>query len=187
MIKYGESRGCAINKAYLITVLPFVVSVWRFCEFPSPFSLFFCERLRLIFKHDDFDEDAFISDRLKMGISLHTLHDSLLQYFNILKNSLVELINRDYADFVNLSTNLVGLDKIIKNLEEPLIDVRQRVSVFELSLNLLFCRMRFQRSGRRNESLNSTSKNGRSCGTKRYRLSFFVVNLKNFVLYLKTK
>ncbi|VUZ53022.1 unnamed protein product [Hymenolepis diminuta] len=63
-----------------------------------------------------------------MGISLHTLHDSLLQYFNILKNSLVELINRDYADFVNLSTNLVGLDKIIKNLEDPLIDVRERVS-----------------------------------------------------------
>lgn len=78
---------------------------------------------------DDFDEDAFILDRLKMGISLQSLHDSLLQYFNILKNSLVELINRDYADFVNLSTNLVGLDKIIKSLEDPLIDVRERVAV----------------------------------------------------------
>lgn len=71
-----------------------------------------------------------------MGISLHTLHDSLLQYFNILKNSLVELINRDYADFVNLSTNLVGLDKIIKSLEDPLVDVKERVSVsFTFILN----------------------------------------------------
>ena len=64
-----------------------------------------------------------------MGISLQTLHDSLLQYFNILKNSLVELINRDYADFVNLSTNLVGLDKIIKSLEDPLVKMRLRVTV----------------------------------------------------------
>lgn len=68
-------------------------------------------------------------DRLRMGITLLTLHDGLLQYFNILKNSLVELINRDYADFVNLSTNLVGLDKIIKSLEDPLVEMRQRVSV----------------------------------------------------------
>ncbi|KAM7540050.1 hypothetical protein Aperf_G00000036271 [Anoplocephala perfoliata] len=93
----------------------------------APSGLEFCFDRRG-FLNDDFDEDAFILDRLKMGISLQTLHDSLLQYFNILKNSLVELINRDYADFVNLSTNLVGLDKIIKSLEDPLIDVRERVS-----------------------------------------------------------
>jgi len=28
-----------------------------------------------------------------------------------LKNELVELINNDYADFINLSTNLSGIDK----------------------------------------------------------------------------
>ena len=33
---------------------------------------------------------------------------------------MIELINDDYADFVNLSTNLVGLDKTISTLEEPL-------------------------------------------------------------------
>ena len=33
---------------------------------------------------------------------------------------MIELINEDYADFVNLSTNLVGLDKTIATLEEPL-------------------------------------------------------------------
>ncbi|VDN36697.1 unnamed protein product [Dibothriocephalus latus] len=62
-----------------------------------------------------------------MGISLESLHDSLLQYFNILKNSLVELINQDYADFVNLSTNLFGLEKIIDSLESPLVHVKESV------------------------------------------------------------
>lgn len=33
---------------------------------------------------------------------------------------MIELINEDYADFVNLSTNLVGLDKTISTLEDPL-------------------------------------------------------------------
>ena len=33
---------------------------------------------------------------------------------------MIELINEDYADFVNLSTNLVGLDKGIVRLTEPL-------------------------------------------------------------------
>ena len=33
---------------------------------------------------------------------------------------MIELINEDYADFVNLSTNLVGLDKTINTLEDPL-------------------------------------------------------------------
>ena len=39
---------------------------------------------------------------------------------------MIELINEDYADFVNLSTNLVGLDTSIQKLKEPL----QRSAVF---------------------------------------------------------
>ena len=38
----------------------------------------------------------------------------------VLRASMIELINEDYADFVNLSTNLVGLDKTITTLEDPL-------------------------------------------------------------------
>ncbi|BHF58647.1 Conserved oligomeric Golgi complex subunit 2 [Sparganum proliferum] len=92
----------------------------------APSGLEFCfDRRGFLTKH--FDEDNFIVDRLKMGISLESLHDSLLQYFNILKNSLVELINQDYADFVNLSTNLFGLEKIIDSLESPLVHVKESV------------------------------------------------------------
>lgn len=42
---------------------------------------------------------------------------------------MIELINRDYADFVNLSGNLVGLDKAISNLEEPLSVIHSEISV----------------------------------------------------------
>ena len=42
---------------------------------------------------------------------------------------MIELINQDYADFVNLSTNLVGLDKNIQQeLTEPLRTYRDQVT-----------------------------------------------------------
>ena len=41
---------------------------------------------------------------------------------------MIELINQDYADFVNLSTNLVGLDQSIDNeLAQPLRNYRDQV------------------------------------------------------------
>ena len=42
---------------------------------------------------------------------------------------MIELINRDYADFVNLSSNLVGLDKAIANLQEPLSVIHSEILV----------------------------------------------------------
>lgn len=37
-----------------------------------------------------------------------------------LKTELVELINSDYADFINLSTNLNGVDRMMEDLRKPL-------------------------------------------------------------------
>ena len=42
-------------------------------------------------------------------VQLETLREDLHIYFKSLKNAMVELINKDYADFVNLSSNLVCL------------------------------------------------------------------------------
>jgi len=42
---------------------------------------------------------------------------------------MIELINRDYVDFVNLSGNLVGLDKAIANLQEPLVAIESEIMV----------------------------------------------------------
>ncbi|XP_042133784.2 conserved oligomeric Golgi complex subunit 2 isoform X2 [Peromyscus maniculatus bairdii] len=40
---------------------------------------------------------------------------------------MVELINKDYADFVNLSTNLVGMDRALNQLSVPLGQLREEV------------------------------------------------------------
>ena len=40
-------------------------------------------------------------------MDLETLRDDLAIYLKILQSAMIELINKDYADFVNLSTNLV--------------------------------------------------------------------------------
>lgn len=40
---------------------------------------------------------------------------------------MIELINEDYADFVNLSANLIGLDQSIAVIRSPLDDLRQEL------------------------------------------------------------
>lgn len=51
--------------------------------------------------------DHFVSDCRKR-VQLEELRADLELYYKLLKTAMVELINRDYADFVNLSTNLVS-------------------------------------------------------------------------------
>ncbi|MEE6475327.1 hypothetical protein FKM82_010709 [Ascaphus truei] len=58
------------------------------------------------FMKDGFDVDHFVSDCRKR-VSLEDLRNDLEHYYRLLKTAMVELINKDYADFVNLSTNLV--------------------------------------------------------------------------------
>jgi len=56
---------------------------------------------------EDYDIDKFLAN-VRRHSSLETLREDLSVYMKILQNALVELINRDYADFVNLSSNLVS-------------------------------------------------------------------------------
>jgi len=55
---------------------------------------------------DDFSVDQFVAD-CRRRVQLETLRQDLEIYFKLLKNAMIELINKDYADFVNLSSNLV--------------------------------------------------------------------------------
>lgn len=68
----------------------------------------------------DFSADRFLNIARRRA-SLQQIHDDLRVYLKIVQNSMVELINDDYADFVNLSSNLVGLkdtvDKLSKDIE----------------------------------------------------------------------
>ena len=43
-------------------------------------------------------------------MTIECLRDGLDAYYRTLKSAMVELINKDYADFVNLSSNLVAED-----------------------------------------------------------------------------
>lgn len=51
--------------------------------------------------------DQFVSECRKQ-VQLEELREDLELYYKLLKTAMVELINKDYADFVNLSTNLVS-------------------------------------------------------------------------------
>ncbi|KAG8177790.1 hypothetical protein JTE90_017651 [Oedothorax gibbosus] len=72
----------------------------------------------LCFNKDDFMADEFSVDRFVSNCrryhSLETMREHLNMYHKILCAAMVELINKDYVDLVNLSSNLVGLDNPFK-------------------------------------------------------------------------
>jgi len=81
------------------------------------------------FLKPDFSVDNFFIEQNVKDTPLDTLRDDLGIYLKVLRSSMIELINEDYADFVNLSTNLVGLDTTIAKLEEPLQKVQTEVNL----------------------------------------------------------
>ncbi|XP_067876296.1 conserved oligomeric Golgi complex subunit 2 [Heterodontus francisci] len=86
------------------------------------------------FMKDDFDVDHFVSECRK-HVQLETLRDDLELYYKLLKTAMVELINKDYADFVNLSTNLVGMDRALNQLTVPLGQLREEVMSLKLAVS----------------------------------------------------
>ena len=60
------------------------------------------------FLKDNFSVDNFVASS-KGSVSLESLKTTLDVYLKALKHALIELINQDYADFVNLSTILVRI------------------------------------------------------------------------------
>ena len=106
-----------------------------------------------IFK-PSFDVDTFLS-LYKREQPLERLRDDLNIFLKVLEMSMSELINKDYPDFVNLSTNLVrvlaffldvfqtlfkiniwtkvDLDKAINELRKPLETMKNDVDVTKFS------------------------------------------------------
>ncbi|CAK8692589.1 unnamed protein product [Clavelina lepadiformis] len=82
------------------------------------------------FTKSNFSVDNFVAD-CRRRVQLETLRQDLEIYFKLLKNAMIELINKDYADFVNLSSNLVGMDKALVQLREPLKKIKSDVSEVE--------------------------------------------------------
>lgn len=55
----------------------------------------------------NFSVDTFVA-KCKDLVPMHTLREDLETHYKNIQLALIELINRDYADFVSLSSNLVS-------------------------------------------------------------------------------
>ncbi|XP_036320588.1 conserved oligomeric Golgi complex subunit 2 isoform X3 [Rhagoletis pomonella] len=84
------------------------------------------------FMMGNFSVDEFLHKN-RNAPSLEQLRDDLGIYLKDLRASMIDLINEDYADFVSLSANLVGLDQSIANIENPVLQFRKEVD------NIRFC------------------------------------------------
>ncbi|XP_068729448.1 conserved oligomeric Golgi complex subunit 2-like [Montipora capricornis] len=97
----------------------------------EPGSAVFC---RSDFMKESFSVDVFVGN-CKGSVPLDMLKANLDDYLKSLKHALIELINEDYADFVNLSTNLVGMDKNITSLSVPLGQLKEEVLLIKSDLD----------------------------------------------------
>lgn len=78
------------------------------------------------FMKTNFSVDEFLH-RNRNVPSLELLRDNLGVYLKVLRSSMIDLINEDYADFVSLSANLVGLDQSIGAIRKPLEVFREEI------------------------------------------------------------
>lgn len=67
---------------------------------------------QFIFKESDFEGDQFVAAQFvakyRKVNSLESLKEQLLQYSNTLKQQLYDIINRDYKDFITISTKVAN-------------------------------------------------------------------------------
>lgn len=79
--------------------------------------------------------DTFLHEHRHAG-PLEQIRDDLGLYLKTLRSEMIELINEDYADFVNLSANLIGLDKSIDVIVTPLASLREDLTTIKSDLQL---------------------------------------------------
>lgn len=85
------------------------------------------------FMKKTFSVDEFLQDH-RNAATLETMRDDLGLYLKVLRSAMIELINEDYADFVNLSSNLVGLDQSILGIQTPLNGLNDEISSVRTTL-----------------------------------------------------
>ncbi|XP_044486987.1 conserved oligomeric Golgi complex subunit 2 [Mangifera indica] len=76
-----------------------------------------------------FDSESYISE-LRTFVPFETLRSELQAHLSSLKHELIDLINRDYTDFVNLSTKLVDVDAAVVRMRAPLLELREKIESF---------------------------------------------------------
>ncbi|CAH0400351.1 unnamed protein product [Chilo suppressalis] len=90
---------------------------------PAPRGLCFD---RNDFVKTNFSVDNFLAEHQNVA-SLETMRDDLGVYLKVLRLAMIELINKDYANFVNLCATLIGFDKAIVKIQVPLGQLNEEV------------------------------------------------------------
>ncbi|XP_045776935.1 conserved oligomeric Golgi complex subunit 2 [Maniola jurtina] len=90
---------------------------------PAPRGLCFD---RNDFVKTSFSVDNFLAEHNNVA-SLETMRDDLGVYLKVLRLAMIELINKDYANFVNLCATLIGFDKAIVKVQVPLSQLNDEV------------------------------------------------------------
>lgn len=86
-----------------------------------------------LFLSPNFDSESYISE-LRTFVPFETLRSELQAHLSSLNHELIDLINRDYADFVNLSTKLVDVDAAVVRMRAPLLELREKIDGFRGAL-----------------------------------------------------
>ncbi|KAL8042588.1 hypothetical protein ABFX02_09G062600 [Erythranthe guttata] len=87
------------------------------------------------FTDAEFDPESYISD-LRTFVPFDTLRSELRSHLGALKHELVELINRDYVDFVSLSTKLVDVEAAVVRMRAPLLEIKEKILDFRGSVDI---------------------------------------------------
>ncbi|KAM7272348.1 hypothetical protein ACFE04_027011 [Oxalis oulophora] len=82
-----------------------------------------------LFLSPTFDSESYISD-LRTFVPFDTLRSQLHSHLTSLNHELIDLINRDYTDFVNLTTKLVDVDAAVLRMRAPLLELRDKIEGF---------------------------------------------------------
>lgn len=94
-----------------------------------------------LFLSPDFDSESYISE-LRTFVPFDTLRSELQSHLSSLNHELIDLINRDYTDFVNLSTKLVDVDAAVVRMRAPLLELREKIQGFRTAVENLLVALR---------------------------------------------
>jgi hypothetical protein len=88
----------------------------HFCFDPAAFSA----------SHASFDPDAFLRTVQTRGTPIGVISADCQTFNKSLNQRLIDLLNRDYADFINLSLHLDGTPESISRVVEPVAAFRKQ-------------------------------------------------------------
>ena len=83
----------------------------------------------------DFCVDEFVAECRKT-VQLDQLRHDLEKYFKRLKGAMIDLINKDYHEFVSLSAHLADLDKQLAALRRPIENIASDTKESRASLDV---------------------------------------------------